>query len=108
MNLYKTTIVVWSDEDPQGLEIDELCREAVSGSSYCSKHSTSIITNPGSDPDWDGTEFFGIDDDFDCEVCNNTGSIDTGNNDEPCQCRHGDNAKFNVTGRGVVSGRDLK
>ena len=37
MNLYKTTIVVWSDEDPQGLEIDELCREAVSGSSYCSE-----------------------------------------------------------------------
>lgn len=56
--LYKTTIVIWSDEDPTDMEIDMLARDAISGGSYCSKQQTEIIPDPKKDKDWDGTEFF--------------------------------------------------
>lgn len=58
MKLYKTTIVIWSDEDPTNYELDDLAREAVSGGSYCSVCKTKVIENPEKDKDWDGTEFF--------------------------------------------------
>lgn len=46
---------------------------------------------------------------FACVRCKDTGVIDTGNNDLPCDCAHGDTALFNVTGRtGLVSGLVLK
>lgn len=58
-NLYKTTIVIWSEYDPdQQVEIDELARDAVSGVSYCSKQTTELVPDPAKDKDWDGTEFF--------------------------------------------------
>ena len=66
MKLFKTTIVIWSDSDPNGADIDQLAANAVNGDSYCSKRKTVTVSNPGSDPDWDGTEFFGINED--CEV----------------------------------------
>lgn len=56
--LYKTNITIWSDFDPQDLELDELARDAGSGESYCSKQKTQLVENPKEDPDWDGTEFF--------------------------------------------------
>lgn len=64
--LFKTTVVIWSREDPSGIgEPDEhlsmLAREAEVGSSYCSRETTERIEDPASDPDWDGTEFFGED-----------------------------------------------
>lgn len=34
--------------------------------------------------------------------------INTGNNDLPCDCPAGDEAKFNVAGRGTMLGRDLR
>lgn len=43
-----------------------------------------------------------------CEKCNGTGVIETGNNDEPCDCPAGDGAIFNVAGRGEVFGATLK
>lgn len=57
-NLYKTTIVIWSDEDPTELDLELLARDAVSGASYCSKQKTELIEKPEKDPDWDKTEFF--------------------------------------------------
>ncbi len=46
---------------------------------------------------------------FACVRCKDTGVIDTGNNDLPCDCAQGDTALFNVTGRtGPVSGLVLK
>jgi hypothetical protein len=62
-NLFKTTIVIWSDYDPsQEGDIDELAHDATYGDSYCSKESSVVVEDPEKDPDWDGTEFFGVDD----------------------------------------------
>lgn len=57
-NLFKTTIIIWSDEDPTELDLEMLARDATSGASYCSKQKTEIVKNPDADSDWDGTEFF--------------------------------------------------
>jgi len=43
-----------------------------------------------------------------CSECKNTGVIETGNNDLPCDCPMGDAAIFNVAGRGQVLGKVLK
>ena len=43
-----------------------------------------------------------------CSKCNDTGSIGTGNNDLPCDCPAGDKAKFNVAGRGQMTGEQIK
>lgn len=62
--LFKTTIVIWSDFHPgdEGLELEDLARDASSGESYCSKFNTEAVENPEADPAWDGTEFFDSDD----------------------------------------------
>jgi hypothetical protein len=56
--MYKSTIVIWSEHNPQERELDDLAREAVSGDSYCSKFHVESVDHPKNDPDWDGTEFF--------------------------------------------------
>lgn len=56
--LFKTTIVIWSEEDPAGIELSDLARDATDGESYCSKQVSQIVESPSGDPDWDGTEFF--------------------------------------------------
>ena len=44
-----------------------------------------------------------------CKKCNDTGSIDTGNNDLPCDCPAADTALFNTAGvTGPVTGAELK
>lgn len=44
-----------------------------------------------------------------CTHCNDTGTIDTGNNDLPCSCPLGDAAQFNVAGvQGAVAGAEIK
>lgn len=60
-SLYKTTIVIWSDFNPdaEGMGIERLAREATSGEAYCSKQRMDLVQDPSRDPDWDGTEFFG-------------------------------------------------
>jgi hypothetical protein len=59
-SLYKTKIVIWSDFDPEGYELDTLASEATRGDAYCSSVSTSEISKGDlpDDSDWDGTEFF--------------------------------------------------
>jgi hypothetical protein len=57
-NLFKTTIVIWSEFDPQMVELEDLAIEAASGEAYCSQMRAEAISNPETDPDWDGTEFF--------------------------------------------------
>jgi hypothetical protein len=42
-----------------------------------------------------------------CSECNDTGVVETGNNDFPCDCPAGDTAKF-VDSRGAVDGKTLK
>lgn len=61
--LWKTTAVIWTDFNPQTLEIDDLAREAMGGDAHCSREDHELVEDPAGDPDWDGTEFFGVDDD---------------------------------------------
>jgi hypothetical protein len=63
--LYKTTIVIWSEEDPENYELEDLAREATNGSMYCSSVQAKKIENPEKDSDWDDTEFFVEEDDND-------------------------------------------
>jgi hypothetical protein len=55
--LWKSTIVIWSDFDPQKVELADLAREATDGGAYCSKQKARFVKVAG-DEDWDGTEFF--------------------------------------------------
>jgi hypothetical protein len=43
-----------------------------------------------------------------CRDCNNTGVIETGNNDIPCHCPAGNTAVFNCTGEGQLTGAEIK
>jgi len=43
-----------------------------------------------------------------CEKCNDTGVIETGNNDLPCDCPAGDTAIFTVAGEGQLTGKELR
>ncbi len=43
-----------------------------------------------------------------CKKCNDTGVIETGNNDLPCECPAGDKALFNRAGEGQISGAEIK
>lgn len=44
-----------------------------------------------------------------CQKCNDTGVIETGNNDLPCSCPEGDKALFNVAGVDqAITGAELR
>jgi hypothetical protein len=44
-----------------------------------------------------------------CKKCNDTGVIETGNNDLPCNCPAGEKALFNQAGvDGPVTGAEIK
>lgn len=58
MKLYKTTIVIWSDFNPENVSLSRLAQEAEDGCSYCSVQKTETVEDPSQDSDWDGTEFF--------------------------------------------------
>ena len=58
--LYKTTIVVWSNESTSECEIVNIAKEATDGKFYCSKQKCIQVSRERlcKDPDWDETEFF--------------------------------------------------
>jgi hypothetical protein len=57
--LYKTTVVIWSREDPiHRMELSTLAREAETSEAYCSRYGAEWVADPTSDPAWDGTDFF--------------------------------------------------
>lgn len=58
--LFKTSIVIWSDYDPTGMDLEDLARDAVSGLSICTKMERVPVDDPQADPDWDGNEFFNL------------------------------------------------
>jgi len=44
-----------------------------------------------------------------CSKCNDSGVIETGNNDLPCDCPAGDKALFNIAGvDGQVTGKEVR
>jgi hypothetical protein len=56
--LYKTTIIVWSDDNTEDMDIDHICQEAVDGAFYCSKQVCEKVEDPEEDPEYDCGEFF--------------------------------------------------
>ena len=61
--LYKTRIIIWTDFNPMvGWELSALAREAESGDAYCSCMKAECV-DPRLDKDFDGTDFFGFDED---------------------------------------------
>jgi len=66
--LYKATIVIWSEENPDDFTLTHLAREAESGCAYCSKMVAVRVADPPSDVDWDGTEFFDCGDDDEADI----------------------------------------
>ena len=58
MKLYKTIIVIWSEYPTDGVELEDLAREATSGDAYCVSSECTAIEDTANDPHWDGTEFF--------------------------------------------------
>lgn len=65
--LYKTTIVIWTDYNPEGGDcdirmyddgIERLARAAREGDAYCSILDVKEVSQLKQDPDWDGTDFF--------------------------------------------------
>ena len=59
--LWRTTIVIWSDFNPDEaqMEIEDLARDATSGDSHCESQVTELVTDPTQFPD---TEFFDSED----------------------------------------------
>ena len=41
--LYKTTIVIWTNDDPEGMELEDLAREATCGDALCTRQVTVPI-----------------------------------------------------------------
>ena len=61
--LFKTTIIIWYDEDPtERYELVDLAQEATGGDMYCSVMHSEPVEDPEKDPAWDGCEFFNEDD----------------------------------------------
>lgn len=83
--LHKTTIVIWTEYDPSNVELEDLAREATSGEGYCSKQNTERIEDPAADKDWDGTEFFGIDNPgLECFNCGGSIELNLIDNEHVC------------------------
>jgi hypothetical protein len=85
--LYKSTIVVWSQFDPQRkeMDIDELADIATSGEAYCSSYETVRVEELQDDPDYDGSEFFDameVESDEDLEEESDEDSLFDENEDE--------------------------
>lgn len=61
--LYKTTIVVWSDFNPDDVPIIDLVNDEGDnefGRVYISYRSYRLMADPSLDPHWDNTEHFDV------------------------------------------------
>jgi len=68
--LWKTTLVVWSDIDPDGSESSDVVREAEEGThALITKDETVAVERPQDDPDFEEqlTEFFDLHDGDKCQ-----------------------------------------
>ena len=57
--LWKTTLVIWSDQNPGGISTPTLADAAINGDSLLLTRQTIEVTDPAQFPD---TEFFGGED----------------------------------------------
>jgi hypothetical protein len=53
--LYKTTIVIWTEYNPEGADPEQLARDADVGDGFCSTQQTELVTDQRQFPD---TDFF--------------------------------------------------
>jgi hypothetical protein len=60
--LFKSTIIIWTEYDPSALEVEltDLAHQSESGDAYCSTMDCVLVTEPEKDAAWDGTDFFDI------------------------------------------------
>jgi hypothetical protein len=56
--LWKTTIVVWSEFNPNRVETVSLVREAVDGQAIITKQESELVSDPYSQEDGPPEEFF--------------------------------------------------
>jgi len=64
MKLWKTTIEIWSDYDPFGVELEDLAREAQVGDAYCnSSISERVIPFDGTEVPDGVLSFFDMEED---------------------------------------------
>ena len=62
--LCKTTLVIWTEKVlPSDFSLEDLGREAERGCAYCSYWHSESVADPTTDKYWDGTEFFGAEED---------------------------------------------
>lgn len=76
--LFKTTIVVWSNESTAGRDIDSIARDAMDGDCFCSSQECEYVADPSKDEDYIDTSFFNDSDDNDEEddgACDECGAI---------------------------------
>jgi hypothetical protein len=57
--LWKTTLVIWSDTDPSQWSNAHLGRESEEGEAWCETRTTALVTDPEEFP---ATDFFNSDD----------------------------------------------
>ena len=65
MELYKTILVIWTEYPTDEVGLEDLGHAATSGDAYCVSQDCTLIPDVANDPHWDGTEFFGEDDEDD-------------------------------------------
>lgn len=65
--LYKTTLVIWSEEETSAQTIKRIGADVESDFTYCSHRECEFVEEPEKDPDWDDNEFFSGDDEDDEE-----------------------------------------
>ena len=59
MELYKTILVIWTEYPTDEVGLEDLGHAATSGDAYCVSQDCTLIPDVANDPHWDGTEFFG-------------------------------------------------
>jgi len=57
--LYKTTIVIWSNTNPEECDIEDIARETLCGDHFLAEHKIELVGDPTEDVDWNaGSEDF--------------------------------------------------
>lgn len=56
--LYKTEIVIWTEEDPSDNELEDLARRATVGDAFCSHQRSILVADPEQDMYPPAQDFF--------------------------------------------------
>ena len=65
--LYKTTIIIWTECNPEDMELTDLADDVENGDSHISQQLSVFVDNPADDAAWDGTDFFDDEENADAE-----------------------------------------